>query len=33
MAKKVAEVMEDIFATWPNDLQNVVEWAVRMDPL
>lgn len=33
MAKKVAEVMEDIFATWPNDLQNMVEWAVRADPL
>ncbi|KAF2874328.1 exocyst complex component Sec3-domain-containing protein [Massariosphaeria phaeospora] len=33
MAKRVAEVMEDIFSFWPTELQNLVEWAIKADPL
>lgn len=33
MAKRVQEVMEEIFSSWPNDMQNLVEWAVKTDPL
>lgn len=33
MAKRVAEVMEDIFSFWPTEIQNLVEWAVSADPL
>lgn len=33
MAKRVASIMEDIFTSWPNDIQNLVEWAVKADPL
>ncbi|ORY12862.1 exocyst complex component Sec3-domain-containing protein [Clohesyomyces aquaticus] len=33
MAKRVAEVMEDIFSFWPTEIQNLVEWAVKADPL
>jgi hypothetical protein len=33
MAKRVAEVMEDIFSFWPTEVQNLVEWAVKSDPL
>ncbi|KAF2737098.1 hypothetical protein EJ04DRAFT_488850 [Polyplosphaeria fusca] len=33
MAKRVAEVMEDIFSFWPTEVQNLVEWAVKADPL
>lgn len=33
MAKRVAEVMGDIFSFWPNEIQNLMEWAVSADPL
>lgn len=33
MAKRVAEAMEDIFSFWPTEVQNLVEWAVKADPL
>ncbi|KAF2468634.1 uncharacterized protein BDR25DRAFT_265418 [Lindgomyces ingoldianus] len=33
MAKRVAEVMEEIFSFWPTEIQNLVEWAVKADPL
>jgi len=33
MAKRVAEVMEDIFSFWPTEIQNLVDWAVKADPL
>jgi predicted transcriptional regulator len=33
MAKRVAEVMEEIFSFWPTEIQNLVEWAVNADPL
>ena len=33
MAKRVAEVMEDIFSFWPTEVQNLVDWAVKADPL
>ncbi|KAL6717652.1 hypothetical protein ACLMJK_005567 [Lecanora helva] len=33
MAKKVLSVMEEIYSFWPSDLQNLVEWATKQDPL
>ena len=33
MAKKVLGVMEEIYAFWPADLQNLVEWATKQDSL
>ncbi|KAF2706285.1 hypothetical protein K504DRAFT_459588 [Pleomassaria siparia CBS 279.74] len=33
MAKQVAEVMEDIFSFWPAEIQGLVGWAVKADPL
>ena len=33
MAKKVFGVMEEVFAFWPTDLQNMVDWAVKQDAL
>ncbi|KAF2003597.1 hypothetical protein P154DRAFT_486190 [Amniculicola lignicola CBS 123094] len=33
MAKRVAEVMEDIFSFWPTETQNLVDWAIKADPL
>jgi hypothetical protein len=33
MAKRVADVMEDIFSFWPTEVQNLIEWAVKADPL
>lgn len=33
MAKRVAQAMEDIFSFWPTEIQNLVEWAVKADPL
>ena len=33
MAKKVLGIMEEVFASWPTDLQNMVDWAVKQDPL
>jgi hypothetical protein len=33
MAKRVADVMEDIFSFWPTEIQNLVDWAVASDPL
>ncbi|KAF2130590.1 hypothetical protein P153DRAFT_395984 [Dothidotthia symphoricarpi CBS 119687] len=33
MAKRVADVMEDIFSFWPAELQSLVDWAVTSDPL
>lgn len=33
MAKRVMEVMEEIYSSWPTDMQNLMEWAVKADPL
>ncbi|PVI05151.1 hypothetical protein DM02DRAFT_517359 [Periconia macrospinosa] len=33
MAKRVADVMEDIFSFWPSEIQNLVEWSIKADPL
>jgi hypothetical protein len=33
MAKRVADVMEDIFSFWPTEIQNLVEWSIKADPL
>ncbi|KAF2460582.1 exocyst complex component Sec3-domain-containing protein [Lineolata rhizophorae] len=33
MAKRVVEVMDDMFAFWPADLQSLVEWAIKSEPL
>lgn len=33
MAKRVADVMEDIFSFWPAEIQSLVDWAVTADPL
>lgn len=33
MAKRVADVMEDIFSFWPTEIQTLVDWAIKADPL
>jgi len=33
MARKVFEIVESIFITWPNEMQNLADWATQQDPL
>ncbi|KAF2753978.1 hypothetical protein EJ05DRAFT_514463 [Pseudovirgaria hyperparasitica] len=33
MAKRVMDVMDDIFSFWATDMQSLMEWAVKIDPL
>ncbi|KAI9891900.1 MAG: hypothetical protein M1814_002285 [Vezdaea aestivalis] len=33
LARKLADMMEEIFHFWPNDIQTLVEWAIKDDPL
>ena len=33
MAKMVQEVMEELFFSWPNEMQSMIDWAIRTDPL
>ena len=33
MARKVLGYMEEVFAAWPSDVQNLVDWAMKQDPL
>lgn len=33
MAKKVEQTMDELFSFWPNDMQSLVDWAIRADPL
>ncbi|KAF2258030.1 hypothetical protein CC78DRAFT_622152 [Lojkania enalia] len=33
MATRLREVMEDIFSFWPIEVQNLIDWAIKMDPL
>lgn len=33
MAKRVEQIMEEVYSFWPNDLQSMVDWALQSDPL
>ena len=33
MARKVTIAMEEVFAFWPSDIQNLIDWAVKQDVL
>lgn len=33
MAKRVEQTMDELFSFWPNDMQSLVEWAIKADPL
>ena len=33
MARRVLQVMDEIFSGWPADLQSLVDWATKSDPL
>ncbi|KAG5294651.1 exocyst complex component Sec3 [Histoplasma ohiense] len=33
MAKKVEQIMEEIFSSWITEIQNLAEWSIRTDPL
>ena len=33
MARKVEGVMDELYAFWPQDIQNLVDWAIQADPL
>lgn len=33
MARRVLQVMDEIFSAWPADLQSLVDWATKSDPL
>jgi hypothetical protein len=33
MAKRVEQIMDDVFSFWPNDLQSSVDWALQADPM
>ena len=33
MAKRVQNMMDDIFAFWPSELQNLVDWVIKQDNL
>jgi hypothetical protein len=33
MAKRVEQIMDEIYSFWPNDMQNLVDWAMQADPL
>ncbi|PYH41430.1 GTP-Rho binding exocyst subunit SEC3 [Aspergillus saccharolyticus JOP 1030-1] len=33
MAKKVEQSMDELFSFWPTDMQNLIDWAIRADPL
>jgi hypothetical protein len=33
MAKRVEQIMDEIYSFWPNDLQSMVDWAVQADPM
>ncbi|KAJ9245120.1 hypothetical protein DTO169E5_987 [Paecilomyces variotii] len=33
MARKVEQIMDDIYAFWPNDVQSLVDWAIKSDQL
>lgn len=33
MARKVEHIMDEVYSFWPNDMQNLVDWAIQADPL
>lgn len=33
MAKRVLGIMEDVYSSWPSELQSLVDWVVKQDPL
>lgn len=33
MAKRIEQIMDEIYSFWPNDLQSMVDWAVQADPM
>ena len=33
MAKKVENIMEEIYSFWPTELQNLVDWVIKQEPL
>lgn len=33
IAKRVEQIMDEVFTSWPNDLQSAVDWALQSDPL
>lgn len=33
MAKRVEQIMDEIYSFWPNDMQSMVDWAMSADPL
>ncbi|KAL2868868.1 GTP-Rho binding exocyst subunit SEC3 [Aspergillus lucknowensis] len=33
MARKVEQVMDELYSFWPVDMQNLVDWSIKADPL
>ncbi|KAF9885772.1 hypothetical protein FE257_012354 [Aspergillus nanangensis] len=33
MARKVEQIMDEVYSFWPVDLQNMVDWSIKSDPL
>ncbi|KAF7126042.1 hypothetical protein CNMCM5793_002401 [Aspergillus hiratsukae] len=33
MARKVEQIMDELYSFWSTDMQNMVDWAIQMDPL
>ncbi|PLB41899.1 GTP-Rho binding exocyst subunit SEC3 [Aspergillus candidus] len=33
MAKRVEQLMDELYGFWPTDMQNMVDWAIKADPL
>lgn len=33
MARRVEQIMDDIYTFWPNDIQNLADWAIKPDQL
>ncbi|KAL2822850.1 exocyst complex component Sec3-domain-containing protein [Aspergillus granulosus] len=33
MAKKVEQAMDELYSFWPTDMQNLVDWSLKSDPL
>ena len=33
MARRVEQIMDEVYSFWPNEMQGIVDWAVQADPL
>ncbi|KAJ5231746.1 uncharacterized protein N7469_006334 [Penicillium citrinum] len=33
MAKRVEQIMDELYSFWPNDIQSMVDWALQADPM